>query len=518
MKNKLLQMVILVLFSLTGLSAFASGFFIADSPGNSLGAGSIGVANPTDASAVFYNPAGLTKLKKNNALISSTFFYFPKGEFTRKDDEFAKFYDDQYYIDKGIYTEENSPKKYGDKYVYKDDAGDYHYKSIGLAKSYGFGGYMLAFSTDALPIEGLRLGLVTNNLFGARIEFPNDGPNQYMMRLIDFRTVQISPAVAYEISPNLSIGFGLSIQKADLQMLMNTDMYTFINRLEPESESQKDFQELGKAFLNSKQEDPEYAVDTKMELDDWGFSGNIGLLLSLDNLFGKSDALNIGFQYHLPVSFELSGKTRMNYSDKMYELMGEMETNSKALYPDRPEMQLSAGENPAVIDTSMDLELPQYFRFGVKYQVLDQLAVLGGCIWMNWAVFEKYYIELGANPLKENAGLDHLEYPKNWENAWTFQFGLDYAPVNTLHLMLGYFYDETPIKDEYLMLDYPGNDKNAITTQAVWNINQTYTVSAGAVYFLFEKRDITNNVQQPPVNGKIDVTFSMMTVNLSAVF
>jgi long-chain fatty acid transport protein len=145
--------------------AFALGFRNPDQSARATGQGEAFVAQADDASAIYYNPGGLTQLR-GTQLTSGAYVTFRdwqfKGDVARD----------------GITAPAFLPHFYG--------------------------------ATD-LGLEQWRFGLGFNIPFGNSVDWGDHGPLRYMVTQASLAVYNIEPTVAYKINDHLSIGVGLNI-------------------------------------------------------------------------------------------------------------------------------------------------------------------------------------------------------------------------------------------------------------------------------------------------------------------
>ncbi|HUJ71400.1 MAG TPA: outer membrane protein transport protein, partial [Verrucomicrobiae bacterium] len=120
-----------------------------------------------DASAIYYNPAGLTQLK-GTQITSGAMLSFPDSRL--------------------------------------DDAG-----SDAKMNTMAFLPHFYAASDFGMPESKWRFGLGVNIPYGNAAEFAKNGPFQYIVTATELAVINIEPTVAYQVNNQLSLGAGLNI-------------------------------------------------------------------------------------------------------------------------------------------------------------------------------------------------------------------------------------------------------------------------------------------------------------------
>jgi long-chain fatty acid transport protein len=175
MQEKQFVRIIAAAFSvITAGSSGASGFQLLEQNASGLGnayAGSAVVAE--NASTIFFNPAGMTKLK-NRELSAGLNIVKPSFEFEN-------------------ISSSNAPAALGSN---GGDAGDYAFIPNGYI-SWGIN-------------KDLFVGLGLSAPFGLKTEYSDDWIGRFQATLFDIKTYNLNPSVAYRINDKFSVGAGLN--------------------------------------------------------------------------------------------------------------------------------------------------------------------------------------------------------------------------------------------------------------------------------------------------------------------
>lgn len=256
-KRKLLRYVMAVALCLmlpwAVASVHASGFAIMEQSVRSLGTAFSGAAvQAEDASTIYFNPAGLTRLSGNNGEVG-LHYILPKYEFTNK----------------------------GSTTV------------LGTALTGGNGGNggeaalvpNLYYAHSLTP--DLKLGIGINAPYGLTTEYDKTWVGRYQAVKSELLTININPSVAYRINSQWSVGLGLSAQKADAELSNSVDFGTAFA-----------------AYGTIPQGADGFA---KMTGDDWGYGVNLGIM------FEPQATTRIGLAYRSMVSHTIKGKVKYEY-------------------------------------------------------------------------------------------------------------------------------------------------------------------------------------------------------------
>lgn len=206
-------------------------------------------ATAEDASTVFFNPAGMTRLQ-GNSVSSGAYLIAPNVRFRNQ----------------GSTIVTGAPLTGG-------NGGDAGIDSI-----------VSNFYTTWSLSDRLKVGLGVNTPFGLAIEYKPDWVGRYQALNSRLITINVNPAIAYKVTDTLSVGAGLNIQYAEAQ-LTNAIDFGLIGRLS------------GLRTL-PQQADGKVAVVG----DDWTVGFNLGLL------YEPTKTTRFGVAYRSPITHNLKGE------------------------------------------------------------------------------------------------------------------------------------------------------------------------------------------------------------------
>ncbi len=178
---ELLFFILLVILLISG-NAMGAGFAIVEQSVSGLGnAYAGGAASAEDATTIFYNPAGISRLQEPE-LIVGTHIIMPSARF-------------------------------------KNEGSTHVLQSItGVALTGGDSGngaitvYVPNFYYARHLTKSLSVGLGINSPFGLETEYSEEWVGRYHAIKSELTTININPTIAYIINENLSIGIGLNFQ------------------------------------------------------------------------------------------------------------------------------------------------------------------------------------------------------------------------------------------------------------------------------------------------------------------
>lgn len=373
-----------------GGEAEAASFALMEQSGSGMGnAFAGGAAAAEDASTVFFNPAGLTRLTGTQA-VGAAHLIVPSVEFT----------------DRGSTSAAGTPMTGGDG----GDAG-----TLALLPNF----YL------TLPLTPtIRFGLGVSAPFGLVTEYDPDWTGRYHATTSDLRTVNVNPALAFEVTERLSVGVGFNLQwaRADLQSAVDFGSICL--------------GQLGPGVCVPLGLTPQ-AADGYVRIggDSLAYGYNAGVL------WQATDSLRIGAHYRSKLDHEL-GNGRVDFG------------GVPALF----------SASPAFADgaAGAKLTLPESASVSLYADLTPAWAVMADVTWTAWSRFESLDV---TRP----SGLVVTSAPQNYEDSMRYSVGVTHRLGDRWKLRGGLAYDQTPVQDAFRSPRVPDNDRVWLAAGVAWS-------------------------------------------------
>jgi long-chain fatty acid transport protein len=363
---------------------FSSGFAIVEQSVSGLGTAFSGVAAVAeDASTLFFNPAGLTRLKGQQAVLGLHYIK-PKTEFS----------------DSGSSL---SPALTGGAFV-------------ALSGSDGGDGGEDAFVPNAYYAanldNGWAFGIGVNAPFGLATEYADGWQGRYHALRSEVQTVNINPSLAYKVNDHLSLGAGFNAQKLTAELSNAIDFGTI--GFATVASSVPLFGAPDPAWMQNR--------DGKVVLkaDDWAYGYNLGLLVEAD------EETRLGLAYRSRMEYTAKGNADFTVPSTI--------TGNSTVDGGLQAMFADSG-------AKAEMTLPDSLSVSIYHRFTDRLALMADVTWTNWSVFKELRVEFD-NPLKADSVTSY-----NWNDSWRYSLGGSYDASESLTLRAGVAFDETPIPD-----------------------------------------------------------------------
>ncbi len=383
---------------------FSAGFELNEHGAKAVAMGSAFIAQANDPSAIYYNPAGIAFLDGAAFYLGGTMIAV-KGDFTGADP----------YPGAGV-KEEMEPQTF----------------------------LLPAMYFTYRICDRIAAGIGVFSPFGLSTKWKN--PDRFTGRFISIDSgiemVTISPALAFKLSDNLSVGAGLlySISKLSLNrhlppvpIIVNGVYYG-------------DF-EIAKL---------------KYESD---YSSSVSFSLGL--LWKASDKLSLGLSYRHGHKADYTGKLEMEQIPTGIQTL-DLAIKMSPLF-----------NTPTTIDTS--IKYPASLGAGIAYRATDKLVLELDVNYTLWSQYKEIPIDFTPDILPDTV------MEQYYEDSLTLRVGGEYAVSDTLALRAGYVYDAAAAKPESVDPILPDTTRHLFSVGVGYKLGGIY-VDLYGIYLLGEDR------------------------------
>jgi long-chain fatty acid transport protein len=426
-------LVVLSVISLAVLPAapvLASGFQLVEQNGSGLGNAYAGqAAGVKDASAVFFNPAALTRLEGKHVSLAVNGI----GISTK-------------FADQGSTAPYLGPLtlpvgESGDG----GDAGGW----TPVPSAY--------FSWQAS--ERFWVGLGVDVPFGLKTEWDDDFVGRFHALKSDVKTVNINPTVAVKLSDAFSLGFGASYQRLEATLSQALPMGGLAVASAAALAGPAAAAGI-RAQLASQSLDGLVSI----EGDNWAWGFNAGAFVTLETV-------HLGASYRSKVKHDLEGDAAF--------------TGVPAFSESGPLGRVGAGLNMAFAEAFADgpvttaIDLPDTFSVAASYEG-EKLELLADWTWTGWSSIQDLTIDLAD-------GEELSSVPLNFEDTWRAGLGANVKLNEDWTLRLGTAYDKAPVQDEFRTPRLPDQNRVWAAGGFEWKITEKSALDLGYAHLFIEE-------------------------------
>jgi len=267
------------------------------------------------------------------------------------------------------------------------------------------------------------------------------------------KTYNVNPAVSYKVSDALSLGFGVSYQHGQVDVLTGVNLGSVAPGLEGQNK---------------------ISVDG----DAWGFNAGA--------LFNLSPATRLGVHYRSSLDYSLDGNTTFSGVPAGVQAV-----------------------NPAARDgnVKLDLKTPDSLAFSVAHRMNEKIELLGDVTWWKWSNIKSQPVVRTDGPIS-GATLSTLTF--NFDDTYRLSIGANYTLSQQWKLKVGLAYDQTPVPNaESRSVRLPDSDRYWLSAGAKYQMSKAGALDFGYTYVQAKDADINNIQNTPPTaaNGNVIGTY-----------
>lgn len=268
--------------------------------------------------------------------------------------------------------------------------------------------------------DRLAAGVALTAPWGMTTNYDDNSVVRYAAQKTSIEVVNLTPEIAFNIIPEISIAAGLQIQYASAE------------------------------FSNY---DGELATPTNQATNisgnGWGVGGIFGVM------FHPLKATYFGLSYRTPVKMNIEGTGNQWL----------LPTGSTPITPGAP-------YNSYISDASTSFRTPGVINFGITQDITSKWQVRGTVQYTMWGTLDKLTIDTpGGYSTSSTIQL-------GWKNSWLFSLGTDYKITPHWSVRTGVAYDQTPTVSETRDARMPDTNRIWVTFGGTYHVNDHFSIDA----------------------------------------
>ena len=155
---------------------------------------------------------------------------------------------------------------------------------------------------------------------------------------------------------------------------------------------------------------------------------------------------------------------------------------------------------PITLPATVSVPLPATFTFATDVDVTESTNIEFVYERAFWSAYDELDIRVMDQPLNKSGKAT----PKNWKDTNTFRLGLTQGLGESIDLMVGLTYDETPIPEETIGFELPDSNALVGAMGLRWAMSESTDIGAAVLYDQKEERTVSASTN----DNNIDGTFS----------
>ncbi len=432
--------------------AAAEGYQVNAQSTKQAGMGHVGTAMKLGAESMHFNPAGMAFMENDIHLSAGISGIFSKGKFTQGD-----------YLERT----DNTPS----------------------TPFYLYAGFKI--------YDFLAAGVSVTTPYGSAMDWGKDWKGAHLVQDISLKAFNIQPTVSWKITDRLSIGAGLMMEFGNIKLSraligpgqMNAMAEKLLPQLAPVLQANPQWAGL----VNTMVQDIEKYRDASAASVNLRGDAGMRLGFNVGAMFDVNDKITLGVSYRSKVTARVKeGDISLSYAnerDLKEILLPEVNALLQTIQTKYPQIQLPIkGIAVPPLDEgtfSAELPLPDNWNVGVTYRPTDRWTVSGEVQFVGWGAYKTLAIEFAPSSLSQY----NLVAAKEYHNSRIYRAGAQFAATKRFDVRLGAYYDESPVKDDYLNPETPSMDKFGVTAGLSFRPLQSLSVDFAFSYVTGFGRD-----------------------------
>jgi long-chain fatty acid transport protein len=445
------------MFALVAGHAWGAAFALQENSGSGLGnAFAGGAAGAEDASTIWSNPAGMSRLASPQAAVA-VHLITPSIKFSNGSSENAAL----------------QPLGNSD-----GDAGNLN---------------VVPNLYLSMPINSQwSVGLGINSPFGLVTEWSSDWLGRYQAIKSDIQTINVNPAISWRVNDTFAVGVGVDWQhvKGTFSSAVNYSAVLVGVASDPRSGVPPALIPTIAALV------PGLDAKDTIEANDSAWGWNIGFL------WDATPQTRIGAQYRSSINYHVSGNVGFDYP--------ALPVVPPALAPVLAGLD---GAAKAVVlpngGVTADVKLPDIANLSVFHRLDDRWDLMGDVQFTHWSVFKDL-------TFVRTTGVELGSTPENFRDTWRVSAGATYHHNDAWSFRGGLAWDETPVNSTDMTPRLPDGNRTWVSLGTQYNFNRNMALDAGFAYVFVNNADSNQNAGSTAAYGLINGTYKLNVTILSA--
>lgn len=330
--------------------------------------------------------------------------------------------------------------------------------------------------------ERWAVGIGGFNPYGLRIEWPIAFEGRFVSHATQLRNIYVQPTVAFQATPWLSVGAGLDVVRADIEINQRADLATQIVRGAsgtPQLFPNGDTVRLGNLGVPSGTD----FAEVQLKGNGTGVTFNVGAVARV------SSKASVGVRYMHRAKIDYDGDASFSPLQTGLRLGAGNPFGVPAGAPLEAIVQSQFTGSGALVngEISTTLTLPAQLVVGVAYNPVQSLKLLADYQWTSWSDFDQATIDFERAETPDNVLI--LDY----DNTNTYRFGAEYAATRALALRAGFIFNTAAEKALSVSPFLPEAERNYYSLGAGYDFDNGLGIDLG--YQLVKQSDRRGRVR-----------------------
>jgi long-chain fatty acid transport protein len=350
------------------------------------------------------------------------------------------------------------------------------------------------------PIDRrVSVGVGINAPFGLVTEYDDDWLGRFQAVKSDIKTINVNPSVSWRVSDTFAIGVGVDWQRVDAELTSRVNYSAALVQAAGQAVAAGRIPAALLPQLASLV--PGLSSKVKVEGDDNAWGWNVGFLWDV------TPQTRIGAHYRSAIDYDVSGNVSFEHP--------ALPTVPPGLAPGVG--QLAGGVDAALANGGVHakVKLPDVANVSVFHRLNDRVDLMADLQYTGWSTFRELTFVRSSGQLLSST-------PENFDDVWRFSVGATYHWNDAWSFRGGLAFDQSPVNTTDRTPRLPDADRVWIAIGAQYRVNRNLKLVAGYVYIPVKNGDIAQNAGSTQANGLIkghyDANVNILSAQITYTF
>ncbi len=312
------------------------------------------------------------------------------------------------------------------------------------------------FSMTQSFMDGkLAAGLTSQSPYGLETHWDANSPMRYVATNSVLHMVDISPVIAYQVHPKVSIGAGVD----------------YVNLFDAQLDHQINVSAINTS-LGAPSLSPDATGSLRGQAANWGYHAGI--------VIQPTEQHALGITYRSKENLHVNGNvTIRGMSGAMGAVFGGTDYTTSA---------------------HTDLVLPSNVQFGYAFKPNDKWLFEADTAWYHWSEAKDLNVRYTETDPTRLAVLTNFgngnPTPLTLRDAWSFAAGTNYKVSEKWQVRGGFWYEPHAMPETTFSPAFMDLSRYSVSVGAGYALTQSVTIDAAYSAVFFHNRTINNTVQQ----------------------
>jgi long-chain fatty acid transport protein len=337
----------------------------------------------------------------------------------------------------------------------------------------------------AAPINSQwSVGIGANVPFGLKTEYDSDWIGRFQAVKSKIETINVNPAVSFKASDMVTIGGGANYQhlKAELTSRINYAGAIGLAAQQAAAAGQipaAAITPIVTAYSGAQS-------DAKITGNDGAWGWNIGVLVNID------PQTRFGASYRSTIKYDVSGSAE--FSNPPVPAL------PASLAPVAGALANAVNGVLANGDVKLSLKLPDTANVSIFRQIDSKWDVMADLQFTGWSTVQNLTIVRSTGAVLSTT-------PENFRDTWRASIGANYHYSDQWMFRGGLAFDQSPVRDAQRTPRLPDNDRTWISFGAQYKFSPQLLLDAGYTYIFVKDPSMNQNAGSTPTYGLISGTY-----------